>query len=77
MDLCIAALCRHAVLAFSNNPSSSTVVVDEALLAAVMGSGMTRPVVSERLNAPGIAVGLVWTEVGGDILFVEVRECSK
>ena len=27
--------------------------------------------VSERINRPGIAVGLAWTPVGGDILFIE------
>ncbi len=27
---------------------------------------------AERVDAPGVAVGLAWTEAGGDILFVEV-----
>lgn len=26
---------------------------------------------AERVAAPGVAVGLVWTEVGGEVLFVE------
>lgn len=26
---------------------------------------------AERINKPGIAIGLAWTEVGGDILFIE------
>ena len=30
--------------------------------------------VSERLTVPGVAVGLAWTPVGGDILFVEASK---
>ncbi len=30
--------------------------------------------VAERLNRPGIAVGLAWTPVGGDILFIEATK---
>jgi ATP-dependent Lon protease len=30
--------------------------------------------VSERINRPGIAVGLAWTPVGGDILFIEATK---
>lgn len=26
---------------------------------------------AERVATPGVAVGLVWTEVGGEVLFVE------
>ena len=29
---------------------------------------------SERLTVPGVAVGLAWTPVGGDILFVEASK---
>src|SRR5213075_2864539 len=27
--------------------------------------------VEERVNRPGVSVGLVWTPVGGDIVFIE------
>lgn len=30
--------------------------------------------VAERINRPGIAVGLAWTPVGGDILFIEATK---
>jgi ATP-dependent Lon protease len=32
------------------------------------------PDVAERINRPGIAVGLAWTPVGGDILFIEATK---
>jgi ATP-dependent Lon protease len=31
---------------------------------------------AERINRPGIAVGLAWTPVGGDILFVEATKAK-
>ena len=32
--------------------------------------------VSQRLSQPGVAVGLAWTPMGGEILFVEAS-CMK
>src|SRR5437899_12531455 len=31
----------------------------------------TEKEVEERVKRPGVAVGLVWTRVGGDIIFIE------
>ena len=40
-------------------------------LAAVLGAGRFEPEVADRAAMPGIATGLAWTPVGGDILFIE------
>ena len=31
--------------------------------------------VAERTGRPGVAVGLAWTPVGGDVLFIEAGAC--
>lgn len=47
-------------------------VVDEAVLDIVLGPPrFDGREAAERVAAPGVAVGLVWTEVGGEVLFVE------
>lgn len=41
------------------------------VLSRYLGQQKYFPDVAERINKPGIATGLAWTPVGGDILFVE------
>jgi ATP-dependent Lon protease len=50
----------------------STVEKDE--LARFLGQQKFFPDISARINKPGIAVGLAWTPVGGDILFIEATK---
>src|SRR5271165_4380610 len=40
-------------------------------LAAILGPGRFEPEVADRAAMPGVATGLAWTPVGGDILFIE------
>jgi ATP-dependent Lon protease len=49
-------------------------VVTKDNLTRYLGQQRFFPDVSERINRPGIAVGLAWTPVGGDILFVEATK---
>ena len=46
-------------------------LVKRDTLTKYLGHQKFFPDVAERINRPGIAVGLAWTPVGGDILFVE------
>jgi ATP-dependent Lon protease len=48
--------------------------VKKADLVKYLGQQKFFPDVSERINRPGIAVGLAWTPVGGDILFIEATK---
>jgi ATP-dependent Lon protease len=43
-------------------------------LAHYLGQQRFFSEVAERINRPGIAVGLAWTPVGGDILFIEATK---
>ncbi len=48
-----------------------TVKIDVKDLAAVLGPPRFENEVAMRTSVPGVATGLAWTPVGGDILFVE------
>ena len=48
--------------------------VDEATVRRVLGKPKYFSDMAERGNAPGIAAGLAWTPVGGDILFIETTK---
>ncbi|MFN0158597.1 MAG: endopeptidase La [Bacteroidota bacterium] len=52
--------------------SKATIAKD--MLVKFLGKQKFYRDVSERINKPGIAVGLAWTPVGGDILFIEATK---
>jgi ATP-dependent Lon protease len=49
--------------------------VDRSILKEFLGGIQVRveTEVAERVNRPGVAVGLAWTPAGGDILFIEAN----
>jgi ATP-dependent Lon protease len=47
------------------------VAIDTADLPAILGPRRFEAEVAMRTSVPGVATGLAWTPVGGDILFVE------
>ncbi|XP_031730243.1 lon protease homolog 2, peroxisomal isoform X1 [Anarrhichthys ocellatus] len=47
------------------------IVIDHVALKDILGPPLFEMEVSERLTLPGVAVGLAWTPLGGEILFVE------
>ena len=49
-------------------------LVKKGSLTKYLGQQKFFPDVAERINRPGIAVGLAWTPVGGDILFIEATK---
>ncbi|GAB4326463.1 MAG: endopeptidase La [Phototrophicales bacterium] len=53
--------------------NSEKVVVDEEKVRELLGKPRHRHFaeIEDRTNLPGIATGLAWTPVGGDVLFVE------
>jgi ATP-dependent Lon protease len=44
---------------------------DAAAVEKILGAPRYIPDLAERTSAPGVATGLAWTPVGGDILFIE------
>jgi ATP-dependent Lon protease len=61
---------RHAAMRIAEG-SDTFVRVDAPDLAAILGARQFESEVAMRTSVPGVATGLAWTPVGGDILFVE------
>jgi ATP-dependent Lon protease len=66
----IGKVLRHAAVQIAEG-SSSTVHLSAADLASVLGQPRFEGEVALRTSVPGVATGLAWTPVGGDILFIE------
>jgi len=50
--------------------------VDQDDLAAILGPAKFESEVALRTGLPGVATGLAWTPVGGDILFIEASRTA-
>jgi ATP-dependent Lon protease len=51
--------------------SAERVRIDAADIASILGPPQFENEIAMRTSVPGVATGLAWTPVGGDILFVE------
>jgi ATP-dependent Lon protease len=68
----IGAICRKQARRIAEGQPGKMTVTPE-LVEKDLGAPRFRPdtEVAERTRRPGVAVGLAWTPVGGDILFIE------
>ena len=66
----IGAVCRRVAVRIAEGQVQN-VRVDEGDLAEVLGPTKFENEVALRAGMPGVATGLAWTPVGGDILFIE------
>ena len=51
--------------------SAQAVKIERTDLAAILGAPKYDAEIAMRTGVPGVATGLAWTPVGGDILFIE------
>jgi ATP-dependent Lon protease len=66
----IASICRGVATRIAEGESTSLrIKVDN--VAEYLGPVRWHLEVSERISTPGVAMGLAWTEAGGELLFVE------
>ncbi|HPJ97770.1 MAG TPA: AAA family ATPase, partial [Syntrophales bacterium] len=66
----IASVCRGVASAIAEGKmQAATITVKE--IAKYLGQVKVIPEISIRASKPGVAVGLAWTPVGGEILFIE------
>jgi len=66
----IGKVLRNAAVRLAEG-SAENVRVDLGDLAAILGQRRFESEVAMRTSVPGVATGLAWTPVGGDILFIE------
>jgi len=66
----IGATLRSAAMKIAEGQAES-VVVDASDLHAILGPRKFEDELALRTALPGVATGLAWTPVGGDILFIE------
>jgi ATP-dependent Lon protease len=68
----IGTVCRKIARRYAESKEPVTEVT-VALVEESLGAPRSRPdtEVAERTSRPGVAVGLAWTPVGGDVLFIE------
>ena len=66
----IGALLRRAAMRIAED-TAEKVAIDAADVPAILGPRRFENEVKLRTTVPGVATGLAWTPVGGDILFIE------
>jgi len=71
----IGRVMRHAALRIAQN-AEIKVRVDAADLDAILGPPKFEHEIGLHASLPGVATGLAWTPVGGDILFIEATRVN-
>jgi ATP-dependent Lon protease len=71
----IGAVCRSAAVRIAAGETGQ-IHVDGAALQEILGPPKFENEVALRVGMPGVATGLAWTPVGGDILFIEASLTS-
>lgn len=69
----IGAVCRRAAVSIAEG-SAAALSVDENDLPGILGPIQFENEVALNIGMPGLATGLAWTPVGGDILFIEALQ---
>ncbi len=71
LEKAIAAVVRGVAVNIADRGAEPTVVRSEEDVRAFLGPAPHEDQIAERTEEPGVATGLAWTPVGGQILFVE------
>jgi len=64
---------RHAAVRIAEGAASRITITPDDL-HEVLGGRIFENEVAQRTSVPGVATGLAWTPVGGDILFIEATK---
>jgi ATP-dependent Lon protease len=72
----IAAVCRAVAVKIAKGDAAEDTakVADEIFVEEILGPPRYFPETADRCEVPGVATGLAWTPVGGDIIFIEATK---
>ncbi len=70
----IASICRKAARKWAEGATEPLEITAENLQEFLGAPTSLSREITDRVQVPGVAVGLAWTPVGGDILFVEASK---
>jgi ATP-dependent Lon protease len=73
LERLIGAALRHAAMQIAEGVAQK-VRIGANDLHAILGPKRFENEVAQRTSVPGVATGLAWTPVGGDILFIEASK---
>jgi len=71
----IADVCRAIAVDVATNAEQKKEIVPDQL-EVILGPEVFQNEVAERTEVPGVATGLAWTPVGGDLLFIEATKMT-
>jgi len=67
----IGSVCRKVALEYARGTRTRKLTVTEKRVRELLGRPRFHAELRRRTSEPGVATGLAWTPVGGDVLFVE------
>jgi len=72
----IGALCRKAARRRAEGDETPIAVTPEVVMTMLGAPRFLDEEMEERTKEPGVAIGLAWTPVGGEVLFVEASRMA-
>ena len=70
----IGSVCRAVAVKVAEGQAKDHEIISPAVVEEVLGPKKFVSEVADRTSEPGVATGLAWTAVGGDILFIEATK---
>jgi len=71
LERAIGATCRKVAREYAEGSRRSKRTIRPKVVNEVLGPRRFQPDAARRTGEPGVATGLAWTPVGGDVLYVE------
>ncbi|MBK7061283.1 MAG: endopeptidase La [Rubrivivax sp.] len=72
----IGRVMRSVAMQVAVGKADDAITIDAGALESILGPPSFEHEVALRSGAPGVATGLAWTPVGGDILFIEAMRIA-
>ncbi len=72
----VGALCRKVARRHAEGDETAVEVTADTVVEMLGAPKFLDEEVAERTKKPGVAIGLAWTPVGGDVLFVEATRMT-